>query len=255
MSVAAVLLSGATAAWMFAQQPAAGGEPAAKGKAKAKESRPVEPAPRWPDGHVNLGAGPGHKGYWELRPGFAPRVTDVPFQPWAKELYAFRQKSQKTARPPYIDCKAAPGPEFLLAPGFEIVEAPDLKSVFIINIGGPHSWRVIYMDGRPHPKPEDLRPTYMGHSIGHWEGETLVVDTIGINEKVWLMGSYPTTEKLHITEKFSRPTLGSLVYELTIDDPGAYTAPWGGRTQINETTPSRWVPNGDMFEYICQDDR
>jgi hypothetical protein len=204
---------------------------------------------------VNLGAAPGHKGYWELRPGFAPRVTNVPFQPWAKELYAYRQASQKTSRPPYIDCKAAPGPEFLLAPGFEIVDAPELKSVFIVNIGGPHSWRVIYTDGRPHPKPEDLRPTFLGHSIGHWEGDTLVVDTIGFNEKIWPMGSYPTTEKLHLTERFSRPTLGSLEYELTIDDPGAYTAPWGGRTAITESTASSWVPNGEMFEYICEDDR
>jgi len=230
-------------------------KPAPAKPAAAKPSRPVEPAPRWPDGRVNLGAAPGHKGYWELRPGFAPRVTNVPFQPWAKELYAYRQASQKLARPPYIDCKAAPGPEFLLAPGFEIVDAPELKSVFIMNIGGPHSWRVIYMDGRPHPKPEDLRPTYLGHSIGHWEGDTLVVDTVGFNEKIWPMGSYPTTEKLHLTERFSRPTLGSLVYELTIDDPGAYTAPWGGKTSITETTASSWVTNGEMFEYICEDDR
>ena len=63
----------------------------------AKPSRPVEPAPRWPDGRVNLGAAPGHKGYWELRPGFAGRPTGtVPFQPWAKELYDYRQASQKT---------------------------------------------------------------------------------------------------------------------------------------------------------------
>jgi hypothetical protein len=143
----------------------------------------------------------------------------------------------------------------LLAPGFEIVDAPEIKSVFIMNIAGPHSWRVIYTDGRPHPKPEDLRPTYLGHSIGHWDGDTLEVDTVGFNEKIWPMGSYPSTEKLHLTERFSRPTLGSLVYELTIDDPGAYTAPWGGRTTISETTASSWVPNGEMFEYICEDDR
>jgi hypothetical protein len=233
-------------------------KPAAPKPAKpaaAKPSRPVEPTPRWPDGRVNLGSAPGHKGYWELRPGFAPRVTNVPFQPWAKELYTYRQASQKLTRPPYIDCKAAPGPEFLLAPGFEIVDAPEMKSVFIINIAGPHSWRVIYTDGRLHPKPEDLRPTYLGHSIGKWEGDTLVVDTVGFNEKIWPMGSYPSTEQLHLTERFSRPTLGSLVYELTIDDPGAYTGPWGGKTSITETTASSWVTNGEMFEYICEDDR
>ncbi len=96
----------------------------------------------------------------------------------------------------------------MLAPGFEIIDTPELKSVFIMDMGGAHSWRVIYTDGRSHPKPEDLRPTYLGHSIGRWEGDTLVVDSVGFNEKIWVIGSYPTTEKLHLTERISRPTLG-----------------------------------------------
>ena len=179
----------------------------------------------------------------------------VPFQPWAKELYAYRQSSQKLTRPPYIDCKAAPGPEFLLAPGFEIVDAPELKSIFLLDMGGGHTWRVIYTDGRSHPKPEDLRPTSLGHSIGKWEGDTLVVDSVGFNEKFWIMGSYPTTDQLHLTERFTRPTMGSLEYEVTIDDPGAYTAPWSARGVINESGAAGFVSNGEMFEYICQDDR
>ncbi len=219
-------------------------------------SRPVEPTPRWPDGRVNLGSALGHKGYWELRPNFAGRPTGaVPFQPWAKELYSYRQASQKTTPPPYINCKASPGPEYLLAPGFEIVDAPELKSIFVMDMGGAHTWRVIYMDGRAHPKPEDLRPTFLGHSIGHWEGDTLVVDSVGFNEKIWVIGSYPTTNQLHLVERFTRPTLGSLTYEVTIDDPGAYTASWGSRGTINESGAAGWVENGEMFEYICEDDR
>ena len=226
------------------------------GKGPAKLLRPVEPTPRWPDGRVNLGASPGHTGYWELRPNFAGRPTGtVPFQPWAKEVYTYRQASQKTTRPPYIDCKPAPGPEFFLAPGFEIVDEPELKKVFLLDMGGSHSWRVIYTDGRAHPKPEDLRPTFFGHSIGHWEGDTLVVDSVGFNEKFWIMGSYPTTSQLHLTERFTRPTLGSLEYDVTVDDPGAYTAPWSSRGVINETMAAGWVDKGEMFEYICQDDR
>jgi hypothetical protein len=227
-----------------------------KGAAPAKPVRPVEPTPRWPDGRVNLGGTPERKGYWELRPGFAGRPTGtVPFQPWAKELFTYRQSSQKLTRPPYIDCKPAAGPEFMLAPGFEIVDTPELKSIFILGIGGPHSWRVIYTDGRMHPKAEDLRPTSLGHSIGHWEGDTLVVDTVGFNEKVWIMGSYPTTDQLHMVERISRPTLGSLEYEVTVDDMGAYTASWGARGVINESGAAGFVANGEMFEYICQDDR
>jgi hypothetical protein len=222
--------------------------------AGAQQKTAPEPTPRWPDGHINLGSVPGKKGYWEVRPGLGgmPRADAVPFQPWAKALFDYR-----TARfsydSPLVACKPAPGPSFFNAPGFEIVDAPELKSIFILNIAGPHSWRVIYMDGRAHPKPEDLRPTFLGHSIGKWEGDTLVVDTVGFNEKQWAVGAYPNTDQLHLTERFSRPNLKTLSYEATIDDLGAYTKPWTVRWTISETTASKWIPGGEMFEYICQD--
>jgi hypothetical protein len=130
---------------------------------------------------------------------------------------------------------------------------PEQKSIFILNIAGPHSWRVIYMDGRDHPK--DLRPTYLGHSIGHWEGDALVIDSVGFNEKQWAVGAFPNTEQLHMIERISRPNLKTLSYEATIDDPGAYTKPWSGKWTITEKTASKWVPSGEIFEYICEDAR
>ena len=212
-----------------------------------------EPAPRWPDGRVNLGSAPGKKGYWEVRPGLGGfRADTVPFQPWAKALYDYRQATYSKDSP-LVDCKAASGPSFFNAPGFEFVDVPELKSIFILNIAGPHSWRVIYMDGRGHPKPEDLRPTFLGHSIGHWEGDTLVIDSVGFNEKQWAVGAFPTTSQLHMIERISRPDLKTLTYEATIDDPGAYTKPWTGRWTINAKTASSWVAGGEMFEYICED--
>lgn len=212
-----------------------------------------EPAPRLPDGRVNLGSAPGKKGYWEVRPGLGGfRADTVPFQPWAKALYDYRQATYSKDSP-LVDCKAAPGPSFFNAPGFEFVDVPELKSIFILNIAGPHSWRVIYMDGRGHPKPEDLRPTFLGHSIGHWEGDTLVIDSVGFNEKQWAVGAFPTTSRLHMIERISRPDPKTLTYEATIDDPGAYTKPWTGRWTINAKTASSWVAGGEMFEYICED--
>jgi hypothetical protein len=215
---------------------------------------PTEAAPRWPDGHVNLGSAPNQKGYWEVRPGLGgmPRPNTVPFQPWAQALYRYRT-SKSDLYPPLVSCKAAGGPSFFNAPGFEITEAPELKSIFILDIAGPHSWRVIYMDGRPHPK--DLRPTFLGHSIGHWEGDTLAIDTVGFNEKQWIAGAYPTTRQLHLIERISRPNLKTLSYEATIDDPGAYTGPWKVHWTINEKTASSWIAGGEMFEYICEDTR
>jgi hypothetical protein len=210
--------------------------------------------PRSTEGHPNLGSAPGHKGYWEVRPGLGgmPRAADVPFQPWAKALYQYRI-SKRDLYPPLVACKPASGPSFFNAPGFEIVDAPELKRMFILNIAGPHSWRVVYMDGRPHPSSETLRPTFFGHSIGHWDGDTLVIDTVGFNEKQWIAGAYPTTRRLHLTERFSRPNLPTLNYDATIDDPGAYTKPWSLHWSINQKTSSSWIAGGEMFEYICED--
>jgi len=224
--------------------------------AQAQAPAAAPPAPRWPDGRVNLGSSPDRKGYWEVRPGLGglPRAADVPMQPWARALYQYRT-SRTDLYPPLVRCKPAGGPGFFNAPGFEIVDAPDERRVYLLNIAGPHSWRLIYTDGRPHPTGAALKPSFFGHSVGRWEGDTLVIDTVGFNEKQWLAGSYPTTDQLHLVERISRPNLKTLIYEATIDDPGAYTAPWTVRWQINETTASSWVEGGEVFEYICQDDR
>src|SRR5215467_7676784 len=249
-TVVAVLI-GLASGTGFAQRGQRGATAAA-----TADSPPPEPTPRWPDGHINLGSTPDKKGYWEVRPGLggAPRAADVPFQPWARALYQYRV-GRTDLYPPLVRCKPAAGPGFFNAPGFEIVDVPELKKIFILNIAGPHSWRVIYLDGRPHPTGEDLRPTFLGHSVGHWEGDTLVIDTVGFNEKQWVSGSYPTTEQLHMIEKIARPNLKTLSYEFTIDDPGAYSKPWAGKWTITEKTASSWIAGGDMFEYICQDSR
>jgi hypothetical protein len=217
----------------------------------------VEPTPRWLDGHPNLGSAPDARGYWEVRPGGQrnlPTATppdEIPFQPWARALAAYRQ-SRVDLYPPAVHCIPTTGPGFYSAPGFEIVEVPELDQIFILNVAGPHSWRVVYMDGRPHPPLATLRPTFLGHSIGRWEGDTLVVDTVGINERQWISGTNPTTERLHMVERFTRPNLRTLVYEATIDDPGAYTAPWTTGWIIDAGTRSSWIEGGESFEYICQ---
>ena len=229
---------------------------ALRAQAPSQQPAATEPAPRWPDGRINLGSSKGQKGYWEIRPGLGgfPRPADVPFQDWSRALYQYRTTTADLY-PPLVRCKPAGGPGFFNAPGFEIVDVPELQSIFLLNIAGPHSWRVVYLDGRPHPPPANLRPTYFGHSIGKWEGDTLVIDSVGFNEKQWLAGSFPHTERLHLIERISRPNLRTLVYEATIDDPGAYTKPWTVRWTINEKSASSWIADGDVFEYICQDSR
>ena len=102
------------------------------------------------------------------------------------------------------------------------------------------------MDGRQHPK--DYTPTAYGHSIGYWEGDSLVVDTVGFNEKFWLdRAGSPHTSKMHVTEKFTRTNMNTIVYDYTVDDPDAYTAPW------TRTANIAYRKGEELFEYICQD--
>jgi hypothetical protein len=102
------------------------------------------------------------------------------------------------------------------------------------------------MDGRAHPK--DLDPSFSGHAVGRWDGETLVVDTVGFNEKFWLTREgIPSTSALHLIEKFTRQDYDTMKYEVTIDDPGAYTRPWTGGWYL------RWQVGEEMYEYICQE--
>jgi hypothetical protein len=103
------------------------------------------------------------------------------------------------------------------------------------------------MDGRDHPA--NLAPTYYGHSIGWFEGDTLVVDTVGYNERMWIANreGMPHSDKLHTIERFTRTDFNTIRYELTIDDPGAYTSTW----------KTAWTmeldPDVESFEFSCQD--
>src|SRR5215468_8667815 len=233
---------------------------------QTRQNRPPSgPTPRWPDGHVKLGTFPGEKGHW-IRQGRAqlasnpesiiaagPRglsnnlkLVDVPFQPWARTLYEYRQANFERDAP-HSRCKPSPGPRQVgTAYGFEIVEMRDLQRIFLFDIGGPYSFRVVYMDGRPHPK--DLEPTYTGHSTGRWEGDTLVVETVGFNEGSWIEAEgFPHTDKLRLVERFSRTDFNLLKYEVTVDDPGAYTKTWTGGFNL------RWNLGAELFEYVCQE--
>jgi hypothetical protein len=130
--------------------------------------------------------------------------------------------------------------------GTEIVQVPEQQRMYIFQTGGPHTFRTIYIDGREHPK--DLEPSYYGHAVGRWEGDTLVVDTVGFNERGWLDAyGMPTTKQLRLTERFTRIDYRTLRYEITVDDPGAYTAPFKTGMQMT------WTPDREQFEYVCQD--
>lgn len=233
------------------------------GTSLGQRERPknVQPAPRWPDGRINIASVPGQKGHWirtrrELVVDANTRNTlpndrkidEIPFQPWAKALFDYR-RANNDRDSPHARCKPDAGPrEIGTAYGFEMVEFPALSSVIIFDIGGPQTFRIINMDGRAHPKERDLTPTFFGHSIGRWEGDTLVVDSVGFNEQNWIDAEgLIHTDRYHQLERFTRTDFDTMRYEVTIDDPGAYTAPWTAGFLL------RWEPGAELFEYVCQE--
>jgi hypothetical protein len=229
------------------------------------------PAPRWPDGRIKLSPpAAGEKGTWvpngrpilaepetdptikdgQGRGAFSgpvfpgkPKESEVPFQPWARALYRYRETNLFE---PHTRCKPSGGPRQFITPGgVEFLDMPDISTIYVTDGNGPHSFRGIYMDGRPHPK--NPTSSYYGHSVGHWEGDTLVVDSVGFNERFWMeRQGAPHTDQLHLIERFTRIDSNNLKIEVTIDDPGAYTKTW--------TTGffMRWLADDETMEYICQ---
>jgi hypothetical protein len=230
---------------------------------------PAEPTPRWPDGKARLGPAPGKKGYWGAASasglventatkipmnadGLLLNLADAdkvaPFQPWAKVVYEYRQRSL-LKDDPLTRCLPPGGPrQFQMPHGFQFIEQRDLGRILVLLGGGDRNWRVIYTDGRPQGQADEAVRGYYGTSVGHWEKDTLVVDSLGFNERFWMSnGGLPHTEALHLTERFSRPDLNTLKYEVTVDDPRTYTRAWtGGWT-------NQWVPNEEIQEYFCED--
>jgi hypothetical protein len=192
---------------------------------------------------------PDFSGVWfisEYRRNLLPK-EDPPFQPWAEAALKARDLENAQADPdsgpdPTERCIPPGVPRIMLQPfPWEIVHARD-RVVMIFEYQS--LVRQIFTDGRGHPK--DLDPTYMGHSIGRYEGDTLVVDTIGFNDKTWLdpMG-LPHSGALHVVERIRRIDHVTLEVVYTIDDPKAYTKPWTAQKIF------KLKPDWQIKEYVC----
>jgi hypothetical protein len=220
---------------------------AAQRRVRDPNAPPPGPAPRDADGRAILwGATPDEKGVWTPRFGITDPINpadQTPFQPWARALYDARQIHELE---PHTRCKASgTARQFQTPYGVEFVNLPEIERLYIFDIGGPHTFRTVYMDGRSHPK--DLEPSYYGHSIGWWEGDTLVIDSTGFNESFWLdRRGMPHTTQLHTVERFTRKDADTVNYSIRVHDPGAYTADWTGGFDLG------FERGVELFEYSCQ---
>ena len=223
------------------------------------EPYPWKHVPRTADGKVDLNAPtprtpygkPDLSGFWmpadevkhllNLAADMTPE--EIPLKSWARDLYNARIANNGKDHPG-VSCLPSGIPEKDNIPdGLKLVQTEDL---IILLHESRTIYRQIFTDGRPLPK--NPQPTWMGYSIGHWDKDTLVVETIGQNGKTWLdMRGLPGTEALRVTERFSRPKVGHMDLQVTIDDPGAYTKPW----TVNLTW--RLEPDAELIESICEE--
>jgi hypothetical protein len=215
---------------------------------------PTSGMPRTADGKPNLSAPaprtqdgkPDFSGLWRIgvsRGYGASLTTDLApgdIQPWAQALS--RQRLEEFGRddPETIGCLPG-GPRHITAGGLrKIVQTPGLIAMVFEDL----NYRQIYMDDRKLPL--DPSPTWMGYSVGHWDGDTLVVESAGFNDRSWLdFAGHPHTESLRMTERLRRRDFGHIDLEVTLDDPKAYNKPW--------TVPAAGTlaPDTDLIETVC----
>jgi hypothetical protein len=178
--------------------------------------------------------------------------TRPPLTPWGKAKFdAAKPLVGPRAVPgeennPELRCEPDGPPKLLNLPNpFEIVQIPGRVLMFF-ELG--HIWRTVWTDGRPLPKDPD--PSYLGYSVGKWEGDTFVVDTIGFNDKLW-DDSYgnPRSDATHLTERYRRLNHDTLELQIIIDDPKAYTTPWVSPPKLHKLEPG-W----EIAEWFCVPD-
>jgi hypothetical protein len=203
-----------------------------------KPPPPAGPTPRMPDGK------PDFSGVWITPPAamFSMLLQQPDLQPWAEALVRERILNQIKDKP---SARCWPdGEPFVGLFPTKIVQTHTVLVSLVEDVIAAHQ---VFLDGRSHPS--DLEPSWLGHSIGKWDGDTLVIDTVGFNDKTWLFVVVPHTEKLHSTIRLTRPDLGHLQIETTYDDPGTFKKP------MTTKTVDVLAPDEEIGEVLCENNQ
>jgi hypothetical protein len=220
---------------------------------------PLPGVPRTPDGKPNLAAPapktpdgkPDLTGVWrnpdaKYLNNLAADGVEVSFTPWAAALYKERQANFSKGRPSE-SCLPHGIPDAMMVPAapFKIIQTP---GVVVILHENQNRFRQIFTDGRGFP--EEMTPAWLGYSIGKWNGDTLVVESAGFNDRSWLDdGGHPHSDALRVTEQYRRPDFGHLDYEITFDDPKAYTKSWTSKVRFD------FFPDTEIMEWVCENEK
>jgi len=206
-------------------------------KARKPPAPPAGPAPKAEDGHTDF------TGVWVLQ-GSTTIPAEPSYQPWAQKLYEQRKAAKGKGDPESL-C-LPDGAVRVTALPYKFVQGP--KMIVVLSEGNTHSYRRFFLDGRKPDAQLDLDPAmYTGVSIGHWDGAALVVETVGFNDKTWLDPTgKPHSDAMKLTERYTRPDLGHMNVEITVDDDKALTKPFTFKRVFT------LAPGWDVEEYVCQ---
>ena len=222
---------------------------------------PGGPAPRLANGHVDFsghwlpnGAGQGVSGRFGVNPAargqFDPKVTPEErpvFQQWALDKMKSMTPTEVELSKSSVNCMPRGLPAIWLQNPYStmLVHTPQMLAQLyeVLN-----NWRIIHTDGRAVPKNPE--PWFHGTSAARWEGDTLVVDTIGIDERTYVQpNGWFHSDALRVTERYTRPSMNYLIVEITVDDPKVLAKPW-------KSAPRRWtLGNGEMYEFYCTNNK
>jgi hypothetical protein len=196
-------------------------------------------------------------GYWEFfnnTPGqgiYATPSKDGPpgFTPWGKAQFeankpSYGPRTVQLDNDPIQKCRPTGIPRVMFYPQpFEIVQDPARTFFFFER---EHAWRGVWTDGRGHTQDPD--PTFMGESIGKWDGDTFVVDSIGFNDRPWLdFYGYPRSDALHLIERFKRVNANTMSWQFTVDDPKAYTGKWESDIKLFKLLTGKRAVMDELF--------
>ena len=222
---------------------------------------PGGPPPRLPDGRVDFsghwlpnGAGQGISGRFGVNPAargqFDPKVTPEErpvFQQWALEKMKSVSATENELSKSSVNCMPRGLPAIWLQNPYStvIVHTPKMMAQLyeVLN-----NWRLVHLDGRPVPK--DPEPWFHGTSSPRWEGDTLVIESFGFDDRTFIMpNGWFHSDELKVTERYSRPSMNYLIVQITVDDPKVLAKPW-------TSAPRRWtLGNGEVYEFYCTNNK
>lgn len=216
------------------------------GTPRTKDGKPnlAAPTPKTPEGK------PDFSGIWEVPThkyleNLASDLGEVAMLPAAAKLFRERQENEGKDRP---SAHCLPHSVTDFDAHFTPKKVIQTPGVLLLLFESYHSFRQIFTDGRP--LPEDREPAWFGYSVGKWEGDTLVVNTAGVNEKTWLDDAgHPHSDAMQLTERFRRRDFGHMEVQLTIDDPKTYAKPW------TVTIPWVLMPDTELMDWVCENER